>query len=193
MPEGIATNNFYNTTTNSRNQVDVNELRARATGNKKQANSTSNNSNLGKDDFLKLLVTQLRHQDPSDPVKDQKFIAQMAQFSSLEQMQNISQGVAKLANRQAYTLVGQYVVGKDFTSGQKLEGTVQAVFFDSNKESFLRVNGRVMKISDLESIEQKKDKKQENALETAKFQESSLLQKQNNSNQKKILSPAQEK
>lgn len=45
---------------------------------------------LGKDDFLHMLITQLKHQDPMDPMKDQDFIAQLAQFSSLEQMQNMN-------------------------------------------------------------------------------------------------------
>jgi len=47
------------------------------------------NSALGKDDFLRLLVTQLRHQDPLSPQKPEEFSAQLAQFSSLESMQNI--------------------------------------------------------------------------------------------------------
>ena len=45
---------------------------------------------LGKDAFLRLLTTQLRYQDPMNPVDDQDFIAQMAQFSALEQMQNLT-------------------------------------------------------------------------------------------------------
>jgi flagellar basal-body rod modification protein FlgD len=46
---------------------------------------------MGKDDFLKLLITQLRYQDPINPAKPEEFAAQLAQFSSLEGMQNIQQ------------------------------------------------------------------------------------------------------
>ncbi|QZY56753.1 flagellar hook capping FlgD N-terminal domain-containing protein [Crassaminicella profunda] len=51
---------------------------------------------LGKDDFLKLLVTQLTHQDPLNPVDDKEFMGQMAQFSSLEQMQNMNKAMEGL-------------------------------------------------------------------------------------------------
>jgi flagellar basal-body rod modification protein FlgD len=56
--------------------------------------ATGSQQSLGKDDFLQLLVTKLQYQDPLKPMDDEDFIAQLASFSSLEQMNNISQGIA---------------------------------------------------------------------------------------------------
>jgi flagellar basal-body rod modification protein FlgD len=82
--------------------------------NKQILNGRSAQSNeLDKDDFLKILITQLQYQDPSDPMKDKEFIAQMAQFSSLEQMTNMSSEFGKLSqvlsSTKASNLLGREV------------------------------------------------------------------------------------
>lgn len=63
------------------------------------ANAASKNSNqaLDKNAFLKLLVTQLQYQDPLDPRDNAEYVAQLAQFSALEQMTNVSEGIASVS------------------------------------------------------------------------------------------------
>ncbi len=61
--------------------------------------SLSKSSNLGKNAFLQLLVTQLQHQDPTAPQADGEFIAQLATFSSLEQLQQIGQTLTGIDTR----------------------------------------------------------------------------------------------
>jgi flagellar basal-body rod modification protein FlgD len=91
---------------------------------------TTNNSEMGKDQFLKLLVTQLKYQDPMNPMEDKEFISQMAQFSTLEQMKNMN---TVMENMSAITLTGQaaQMIGKEIEwqgqDGKTLEGKVTAV------------------------------------------------------------------
>lgn len=89
-----------------------------------QTNTTSkSNDVLGKDDFLKMLVTQLRYQDPLQPMEDKEFIAQMAQFSSLEQMQNMN---TAMITTQATNLIGKEIHWMN-DQGMEESGVVTAV------------------------------------------------------------------
>lgn len=72
---------------------------------------------LGRNDFIKLLVTQLENQNPLDPPKDTEFVAQLATFSSLEQLMDlnkridaVAQGQAQLVNSQSLNLVGKAIL-----------------------------------------------------------------------------------
>ncbi|MED3660402.1 flagellar hook assembly protein FlgD [Ureibacillus sp. FSL K6-8385] len=76
--------------------------------NAKKVEKKTGNSVLGKDDFLKILITQLQHQDPTAPVNDKEFIAQMAQFSALEQMQNMTKAMEDLLESQLETQLMAY-------------------------------------------------------------------------------------
>ena len=70
---------------------------------------------LGKEDFLYLLVTQLRYQDPMEPVESYEFVAQLAQFSSLEQLRNIGKGVEMALNMQrgSFSILAAQLIGKE--------------------------------------------------------------------------------
>ncbi|MGI6113386.1 MAG: flagellar hook capping FlgD N-terminal domain-containing protein [Mahellales bacterium] len=61
---------------------------------------------LGKDEFLNLLITQLRNQDPLSPIEDREFISQMAQFSTLEQTTNLNKSIMQM---QAANLIGKKI------------------------------------------------------------------------------------
>ena len=86
---------------------------------------------LGKDEFLELLVTQLQHQDPLDPMDDKEFIAQTAQFSALEQMQNLNTNMKALMDYQklgeASNLVGREVEVLNSESGENITGEVDKI------------------------------------------------------------------
>ncbi|WP_208592497.1 flagellar hook assembly protein FlgD [Gracilibacillus suaedae] len=80
-----------------------------------QNQSREVNNSLGKDEFLKILMTQLQNQDPLNPMEDKEFISQMTTFSSLEQMMNMSNSIDTLVQNQTVSPVIQYshLIGKE--------------------------------------------------------------------------------
>lgn len=106
---------------------------------------------LGKDAFMKLLVTQLKNQDPTSPADSSEYIAQLAQFSSLEQMQELNDNIVGLAVlqqnnalmsqlTQSSALIGQQVRYLDPTSNESKVGTVSSVKIE-NDLAQLSING----------------------------------------------------
>lgn len=100
------------TTTKATNQAITDDLYY---SNYRKPTKQTGNSELGKDAFLQLLITQLQHQDPTNPMDDREFISQMAQFSSLEQMQNMTKAMESLLASQQQTQMMSYstFVGKE--------------------------------------------------------------------------------
>jgi flagellar basal-body rod modification protein FlgD len=92
------------------------------------------NGELGKDAFLKILIAQLSNQDPLDPLKDKDFIAQMAQFSTLEQMTNMNKSIEQMnaiTKGSAVNYIGRVVEYLD-DEGLSAYGTVAYVRFDKS-------------------------------------------------------------
>ncbi len=102
---------------------------------------------LDKDSFLKLLTTQLRHQDPTRPMEDREFIAQMAQFSSLEQMTNINREIGSLLqssrSTEAFSLLGKHIDSFNATSNRRVSGVVSSIQFENNEHILMVGNDRV--------------------------------------------------
>ncbi|HCC07154.1 MAG TPA: flagellar hook capping protein [Clostridiales bacterium] len=110
---------------------------------------TSKGSNLDKDAFLNLLVTQLQYQDPLNPTDDKEFISQMAQFSSLEQMQNLNTNTSKMLGYSLMNKVIQAEVPDENTGETKtITGAVDGIKIE-NGESYLSVEGSDVKMKDV--------------------------------------------
>lgn len=117
-------------------------------------NGRRTSQTLGKDDFLKLLITQLSNQDPTSPMEDTEFIAQMAQFSSLEQMTNMNANFEKmntmLSSNQAVSTIGKTVsVDAGDGSGQ-VTGTVQGVTYGANPQ--IMVGNRYYDMNKIQAV-----------------------------------------
>lgn len=81
----------------------------------KKAEKAGSGSNLGKDEFLKLLMKQLQYQDPLNPMEDREFIAQMATFSSLEQLTNLNTTMSAFVGLQDPMTMYVSWIGKEVT------------------------------------------------------------------------------
>lgn len=108
--------------------------------------STQTESTLDRDAFLKLLITQLQNQDPMNPMENTEYISQLAQFTSLEQMQSVNTNLESLlsivdsnlgsllSNQSAYSalnLIGREVKYTDSESKETLTGTVDSIKFEN--------------------------------------------------------------
>lgn len=119
------------------------------------------NNVLGKDDFMSLMLTQIRHQDPLEPKDNTESIAQLAQFSSLEQMQNVATGITEVLGAinagnkaAALSMIGKYAEGfemiEDDTGSAKQEfvlGQVKGVDFTTAEPTIvLQVGDRTLRL-----------------------------------------------
>lgn len=119
--------------------------------------SNANDAMMGgvnKSDFLKLLVAQLRNQDPMKPMEDKEFISQMAQLNTVEQLANMNNALAEFMGlqqmSQASALIGKTVEAVTF-DGSLVNGVVQEVRIDAD-EAILMVNGQEIAVGEIDRI-----------------------------------------
>lgn len=116
-----------------------------------QKKPTRGNSDLGKEQFLQLLVTQMKYQDPLSPTDNTQFVEQLATFSQLEQMQNLN---ATTINTQAFALVDKEVIMKTKSADGKetlIQGTVDYVTTKGTK-TYLSIEDKLYSIDDLYTV-----------------------------------------
>lgn len=110
-----------------------------------------NRAELGKDEFMNILVAQLRFQNPLRPMDDREFISQMAQFSALEQMQNLNR---EFTNVKALDLIGSFVSARIDREGQEPElihGLAESVTFTDGRTHVI-VGGQSVALEDIMSV-----------------------------------------
>jgi flagellar basal-body rod modification protein FlgD len=109
-------------------------------------------STLDKQAFLQLLVAQMKYQDPLEPTDNTEYISQLATFSSLEQMQNMS---ATLELQRGSSLVGKevYLETQNTSTGDtnSVTGVVDYVTFENNK-CFVSIDGTLYPLEDVKSV-----------------------------------------
>ena len=105
-----------------------------------------------RDEFLQLLVTQLRHQDPLEPVKQQDFLSQLAQFSTLEGIEKLNANFDNMLRLQELTqganLIGRIVSYRTASDTGPSAGVVDAVHVE-NGNLILTVNGQSVALADV--------------------------------------------
>jgi len=113
--------------------------------------SKSTSSELGKEEFLNLLVTQLKYQDPLNPSDSTEYVSQLAQFSVLEQMSNLNTRISVL---ESIAMTGKYATASvtDSTGAvTSVEGTVDSVTL-GNDEASLVINGTSVELGNVRSV-----------------------------------------
>ncbi len=132
---------FYDIAANKANKDNTNS----STASKK-------NSDLDKDAFLRLLVTQLQYQDPLDPMDNTEFVSQMAQFSALEQMNNLNN---TMTNSQAYGMIGRTVFAKVYNETKNvyedISGTVDSITIKKSG-AYLNIGDKEVPYSDVQQV-----------------------------------------
>jgi flagellar basal-body rod modification protein FlgD len=105
---------------------------------------------VSKDTFLRLLITQLKNQDPLNPQESHEFVSQLAQFSSLEQMTNLSKSISSVLESSVTNLIGKSVAVID-SLGNEVTGRVDGIVYYSDGPA-VSVGGNDYPLSAIQSV-----------------------------------------
>jgi flagellar basal-body rod modification protein FlgD len=117
---------------------------------------SSVNNEMGRDQFLQLLVTQLKNQDPLDPVKNEEFIAQLAQFSTLEGMQKLNASFSDLLALQQLTeganLIGKVITFQTEGNTEPEEKVVERVSIQDGRLLLITTDGTSVPLANVRGL-----------------------------------------
>ena len=118
--------------------------------------ATSTRNTLSRDDFYKIMISELTNQDPFQPVDNQQFLQQLSSLQTLDATGKLTDGIDKLVLGQqlssASGLIGKVVKTPDGTTGNSLQGTVQKVQVQGSDIQLLLDGDRKVKLSDVTEI-----------------------------------------
>jgi flagellar basal-body rod modification protein FlgD len=103
--------------------------------------------------FLQLLITQLKNQDPTNPADPTQFVAELAQFSSLEQMTNMNSNIQSLEQMSVVGLIGKTATVADSSApGGFVTGTINGITYYANGPA-VNINGQDYAFSAVQNIQ----------------------------------------
>jgi flagellar basal-body rod modification protein FlgD len=117
----------------------------------KQAGDVTDVFGLGKDDFFKLFLAQLKNQDPTKPMDDKEFLAQLAQFTMIDTLEQVKSSLGGTQLAQASALIGDQVIGTD-TSGLPANGIVDRIVQDATGIMLVLEGGQLVEPADVTQV-----------------------------------------
>ncbi len=122
-----------------------------STGSTSATPSVTNNQTLGQQDFLNIMMAEMTNQDPMSPQDDTQFLAELAQFSTVNGVNTITQDMGQI---QATSLLGKTVTAMNMVNGVNtpVNGVVQAVSYTSSGVN-ITVNNQDIPLSDVQSVQ----------------------------------------
>ena len=143
----------YNNQLSAQDMIEL-SYKADTVNTKLKAENQGSKNKLEEADYMQLLITQLKTQDPTNPVDDKEFIGQMTQFTSLQQMNNMAENMKDLAKEFAFSRAISLVnktVSWTGSNGEAISGVVSSIKVRGG-ETIVNVNGVDVALDQIEEV-----------------------------------------